>query len=86
MLPKPPELWRNNTQEISDGELFYVTNYGVRMTGIPAFGPNNSEKEIWNIVSIVRKLDKLTISQQEQLPGAAGLYQKGEPPPEEQKQ
>lgn len=78
MLPKPPELWQADSQELSDGELFYIINNGIRMTGMPAFGPTHSEKDIWNMVAIVRQLDKLTAVQQEQLQKAANLYEHDE--------
>ena len=67
MLPKPPALWLPHLQELSDGELFYIINSGIRMTGMPAFGPTHSEKDIWNMVAIVRQLDTLTAAQKEQL-------------------
>jgi mono/diheme cytochrome c family protein len=45
---------------MSDGQLFWVLSHGVRATGMPAFSPTHSPKEIWQIVSFVRHLPKLS--------------------------
>jgi mono/diheme cytochrome c family protein len=75
MQPMPPELWQEGTQQMTDGELFYVVAQGVRMTGMPAFEPEHSPEEIWNIVAFVRELDNLTEQQKRQLGQAAEAYQ-----------
>lgn len=70
MLPKPPELWKEEVQHYSDGELFYIVNNGIRMTGMPAFGLG-SPADTWNIVAFLRQLDSLTQEQKQQLQQAA---------------
>src|SRR5215831_1746684 len=40
LYPKPPDLRRGETQELTDGELFWIIENGVRFTGMPAFGGN----------------------------------------------
>ena len=37
MYPKPPDL-RGETQTMSDGEIFYDIENGIRMSGMPAEG------------------------------------------------
>lgn len=64
MLPQPPELWKDHVQHMSDGALFHVIEHGVRMTGMPAFGEEESEEEIWELVAAVRSLDSLTPEQE----------------------
>lgn len=59
MLPRPPRLWEEDTQAMPDGQLFYVVSNGVRMTGMPAFGPAHSPEEIWNFIALLRRLDRL---------------------------
>jgi len=58
--PGPPMLDMDDVQKMSDGQLFWVVSHGVRATGMPAFSPTHSEKEIWHIVSFVRRLPKLS--------------------------
>ena len=62
LYPKPPDL--RETQDLSDGELFYIIENGVRFTGMPAFGTGTpdeaGEKQLWQLVTFVRRLPKLT--------------------------
>src|SRR5215813_13178063 len=38
MYPRPPDLRAAQTQDRSDGEIFWIIENGVRLTGMPAFG------------------------------------------------
>jgi mono/diheme cytochrome c family protein len=62
LYPKPPDL--RETQDLSDGELFYIIENGVRFTGMPAFGTGTpdeaGERQLWQLVTFVRRLQKLT--------------------------
>ena len=39
LYPKPPDMRTSETQNKSDGELYYIIENGVRLSGMPAFGP-----------------------------------------------
>jgi mono/diheme cytochrome c family protein len=65
--PPPPDLTVPKVQARSDGELFWLTSQGIRMTGMPAFGPTESEEDIWKIVAFLRHLPELTDEEQSQL-------------------
>ena len=65
--PAPPDLTIPKVQARSDGELFWLTSEGIRMTGMPAFGPTESEEDIWKIVAFLRHLPELTDEEQKQL-------------------
>jgi mono/diheme cytochrome c family protein len=68
MLPKPPELWKKELQEeMTEGELFYIINHGIRMTGMPAFGPAHGEQGVWNMVAFIRQLDQMSAERKLQL-------------------
>ncbi len=67
MLPEGPELASKGTQASTDGELFYIIKEGVRMTGMPAFGEEHSDEDIWKIVSFIRHLPELTAGEQAEL-------------------
>jgi mono/diheme cytochrome c family protein len=43
LYPKPPDLRATQTQNLSDGEIFWIIQNGVRLTGMPAFGGSGSE-------------------------------------------
>lgn len=57
--PRPPDLARPETQRAADGELFEVIAHGVRMSGMPAWLPTHSERDIWALVVFVRHLPTL---------------------------
>ena len=58
--PAPPDLTLPKVQERTDGQLFWLTAQGIRMTGMPAFAPTHSEEELWKIVAFLRHLPELT--------------------------
>lgn len=65
LYPKPPNLRAKDTQSMSDGEIFFVIENGVRLSGMPAFGGENSADESWKLVDFIRHLPQL--SPQEEL-------------------
>ena len=61
LYPKPPDLRRQQTQGLTDGEIFWIIENGVRFTGMPAFGgAHGSEEDSWKLVRFIRHLPKLT--------------------------
>ena len=59
LYPKPPDMTETGTQQLSDGELYYIIENGVRFTGMPAFGEeagNDQNKESWELVYFIRHL------------------------------
>lgn len=62
MWPKPPDMRLAQTQNLSDGELFWIIENGVRFTGMPAWGTGTPDGELasWHLVHFIRRLPKLT--------------------------
>jgi mono/diheme cytochrome c family protein len=60
LYPKPPDLRAPETQKLSDGELFWVIENGVRFTGMPAFSNPGMQDESWKLVDFIRHLPQLT--------------------------
>jgi mono/diheme cytochrome c family protein len=62
LYPKPPDMRRSETQNKSDGELYYIIENGIRLSGMPAFAEHSrtDETETWNLVSFIRHLPALT--------------------------
>jgi mono/diheme cytochrome c family protein len=61
LYPKPPDLRHTETQDLSDGELFWIIENGVRFTGMPAFSNRHSSPEdTWKLVQFIRHLPQLT--------------------------
>lgn len=65
--PGAPDLSLPRVQARTDGQLFWLTSEGIRMTGMPAFGPTEDEEEIWHMVAFVRHLPELTDDEVAQL-------------------
>lgn len=57
--PSPPEL-DDAAHEWSPGELFWITKHGVKMTGMPAFGPTHDDEELWDLVAFLNRLPELS--------------------------
>jgi len=58
--PPAPGLTLPRVQARSDGELHWIVSNGIRMTGMPAFGPSRSDVEVWQLVAALRLLPDLT--------------------------
>jgi len=62
LYPKPPDLMAAPTQALSDGEIFWIVQNGVRLSGMPAFGRDTQESDqwTWEIVRFIRALPRLS--------------------------
>jgi mono/diheme cytochrome c family protein len=63
LYPKPPDMRLAATQHLTDGELYYIIENGIRFTGMPAFGEESAgmgDEESWALVSFIRHLPALT--------------------------
>src|SRR5262249_30548705 len=69
MNPAPPML--DDLADLTDGQLFWVVKNGIRMTGMPAFGPTHQDDEIWKIVAFLRHVPKLTPEEKASLAAAS---------------
>ncbi len=60
--PRSPDLRLPETQQLTDGELFYIIENGVRLTGMPAWGDGGEEsvRASWHLVPFIRHLPQLT--------------------------
>ncbi len=67
LYPKPPDLRLPQTQNLSDGELFWIIENGVRFTGMPAFSTNGGNhgggQDSWKLVHFIRHLPHLTAAE-----------------------
>jgi mono/diheme cytochrome c family protein len=66
LYPKPPDLRLPETQNLSDGELFWIIENGVRFTGMPAFstgGAHGDMLDSWKLVHFIRHLPRLTAAE-----------------------
>jgi mono/diheme cytochrome c family protein len=60
LYPRAPDMRGPSTQALTDGELFYIIENGVRFTGMPAWGAAGQREESWKLVHFIRHLPALT--------------------------
>ena len=62
--PKVPDMRLPATQELTDGELYWIIENGVRLTGMPAWGTGgDNDLDTWELVHFIRRLNDLTPEQ-----------------------
>jgi mono/diheme cytochrome c family protein len=71
LYPKVPDMSQQDTQQLSDGELYYIISNGIRLTGMPAWGSEDKPEAIWDLVSLIRRLPKLFPEELQRLQNAA---------------
>ena len=71
LWPKPPDMRLPKTQNLSDGELFWIIENGIRFTGMPAWstGTEDGETASWHLVHFIRRLPKLAPEELEEMEG-----------------
>jgi mono/diheme cytochrome c family protein len=68
MYPRPPDMRQKDTQDMSDGELYYTIKNGVRLSGMPAFGdPGDDDMDSWRLVAFIRHLPQLTPAEEREM-------------------
>ncbi len=69
LWPKAPDMRLSQTQNLTDGELFWIIENGVRFTGMPAWSTGNKEGEeaSWHLVHFIRRLPMMTAEELEDM-------------------
>lgn len=75
LYPQPPELSKQVVR--NPAEAFWIIKHGIKLTGMPAWGPTHDDEEIWAMVAFLRKLPKLDAAAYQRLTGPGGKYDPG---------
>lgn len=59
LRPEPPDL-AEAAKKWAPAELFWIVNNGIKMTGMPAFGPAHTDEDLWAIVAFLGRLPTLS--------------------------
>ena len=62
LYPNPPMLSKV-AKDWTPQQLFWITKNGLKMTGMPAFGPTHTDDMIWAIVAFTKTLPTMTKEQ-----------------------
>lgn len=61
MFPAPPELFHGvGVTDDEPWETYWKVENGIRMSGMPGFKGQLSEKQIWQVAMLVKNADKIT--------------------------
>jgi mono/diheme cytochrome c family protein len=69
LYPRAPDMRLPATQNLSDAELFYIIENGIRLTGMPGWSTGTTEgtASSWHLVHFIRHLPQLTPDEIEQM-------------------
>lgn len=68
LYPKAPAMRLRATQDLSDGELYYTIQNGIRLTGMPAWGETgDNDEDTWKLVHFIRHLPRLTPEEEKEM-------------------
>ena len=66
--PPAPDMRLAETQQMTDGELFYIIQNGVRLTAMPGWGgSDHDEVASWKLVHFIRHLPNLTFEEKKEM-------------------
>ena len=64
LYPSPPSMTRGNIQkELSDAEIYWIAKHGIKMTGMPAFGPTHKDEVLWGLVALAKAIPQMSPEQ-----------------------
>lgn len=61
LYPDPPSMTSGHIQkERSQAEIYWIAKHGIKLTGMPAFGPTHDEKELWGLVALATVIPQMS--------------------------
>jgi len=69
MYPPVPDMRKHSTQDMTDGQLFYIVENGIRLSGMPAWGTGaeHDQEASWKLVHFIRHLPGLSGQEVQQM-------------------
>jgi hypothetical protein len=67
LYPKPPDMRQAETQNLTDGEIYYIIHNGIRLTGMPAWGDPGKDDDSWKLVLFIRHLPRMTSQEMKEM-------------------
>ena len=69
LYPKAPDMRLARTQSLSDGEIFWIIENGVRLTGMPGWGTgaHADQADSWKLVHFIRHLTQMNTDEMEKM-------------------
>lgn len=68
LYPKAPDMNLPATQNLTDGEIYYTIQNGIRLTGMPAWGKDiDNDEDTWKLVHFIRHLPQFTADEEREM-------------------
>jgi hypothetical protein len=55
------------TQNMTDGEIYYTIHNGIRLSGMPAWGETDKDDDSWKLVVFIRHLPQLIPEEEKEM-------------------
>lgn len=59
LYPAPPQLADEGVEDDPEGVTYWKIRHGIRLTGMPAWGPTLNDRQIWTLALFLKHMDKL---------------------------
>lgn len=59
LYQKPPQLAKDGVEDDREGVTFWKLKHGIRLTGMPSFGSDLSDEQLWKLALFLKHMDKL---------------------------
>jgi len=71
LFPKVPDMTQPSTQDKTDGEIYWIIENGIRLTGMPAWGKGGmDDADSWKLVHFIRHAAHLSPEQLKEMAAA----------------
>ena len=68
MYPRAPDMRQAATQNLTDGELCFIIENGIRLSGMPGWGGSaHSEEASWKLVRFIRHLPQVSPDEEREM-------------------
>ena len=67
LYPKAPDMRQPETQDLTDGEIYYIIHNGIRLTGMPAWGDAGKDDDSWKLVLFIRHLPQMAPQEMQEM-------------------
>ena len=63
--PRAPQFMED-APDMPENQNFYIVQHGIRLTGMPALGSSLNEQQVWQVITFLSHMDKLSPELSEQ--------------------
>ncbi len=61
LYPAPPKMTSGHIQEeLTNAEIYWIVKHGIKMTGMPAFGPTHDQEQLWGLTALAKEMSRMT--------------------------